>query len=140
MPTRLRYFVALLTLCSPSFVSAQPHDINDRAGIARDRADLLELARVANLPQDAQKRELPHIYRDIWIKRPVSIGAGAVEPAMNLEDRKVTTLSSEAFVKEVEGADGNGLQNTAYRVSRNLLGPHAAELAPIIIESLKSPD
>jgi len=130
--------IALLSHQPP--VRAQFHDINDKDGIARDRADLLELARAANLPPDEQLRELPHIYRDIWVMRPRVADAVGVDSQMMQQDSRVTTLSPEDFVKEVEEDNPNRLQNTAFDVCKNLLGPRASELAPQIIEGLLSSD
>jgi hypothetical protein len=120
--------VHLLVLASTA--SAQFRDFDDKDVIAAERADLLEVVRVMNLPPEAQLRELPHVYKEIWRTHPAVAGAVGVDVDLARIDRKVTSLSPEAFAEVVEAHSGYAVPNAVYDLCVQLLGPHAVDLAP----------
>lgn len=139
MPRLSIIAIVIMLVGLPVALYAWPIQTEEQA-LAKAHTDLIEVVRIARLQPGAQLRELPHVYKDIWQNHPRVADAGGVDQALYLLDSKVASERPDAFVAQVEALGRYAVPNAVFDLCKNLLGPHAVELAPLIIEGLNSTD
>src|SRR5690349_5825291 len=100
------------------------------------RARFLEVLRITNLPFAAQKRELPHVYRDLLPHLYLRMNSAA-DPAERDEAARIQTEPPEQIATEILQRGGwVAVHDAARDVCLQLLANHIQDLQPLLLASL----